>query len=796
MKKGILCILLSIVMLVPMLTSCTQEADLTGVEASVYTLYTIVDEKTTPEAIRQVELALNRILFYRLNVILKLEMVSEAEYDKLIEDKFAEMEAYEETRNEQSLSTESESSESGKSKEVLTGDKILDLLEDGKEIPLKEPRLDIFLVRGYDKYYDLASNNMLSALDEKLSNEAKALKSSIHSTFFNAALVNGKTYGVPVNKAIGEYTYMVFDSELLEKYNVDPNTIKSLEDLEDYLALIKEGEEGIVPLKSAKESANLQFLIENGFPAIVDKEGYVNSAYSDSTAGKALKKYFSMIARYQASGYFGNTAVEDGAEDTNRYAVRIESGSIDEINKRLDADKDEYQFSLYSNPIAINENTIDNIFCVSKYVVSNELTDVMKIVSALNTDAELMNILTYGVENEHYKLDDNGQVERLNENYMIAPEHAGNSFITYTLHGESPNKWDDAIRQNQDAIASPSLGFTMVPDTYTYEEDGEEITVNEPDYVGVLNKIIVEKYYPLFMSGTAVEIDYDTLYETAKEEITNEFITELNTLYETNILKPQFSAELRDEITESEGPELLANATAYVMSVYRNDVIKTLTNKLKKEFAEANPDASEDDILDYVDDTLTDEYIDEHFSDYYSDEVVEEMINSVYLDDLNVVIDAAIEEMTTSNEYISRFNELKNSDAYVNELNAMLQFDAPDKIVKKIDSYITLELENVITLMFEEVELELQAEVYGFIEEYAEKLGMTEEEILISIGYLVEKTATEEEEGATEGETSEEGDEEPEVTYEPAYTTWFEFVLQDKVTRTYYQLFGDPAQKE
>ena len=94
MKKGILCILLSLLLLAPMFASCQQEADFTETEARIYTLYTIVDESTTPEAIQKVELALNRILFYRLGVILKLEMVTEDQYDKLIEDKFAEVEAY------------------------------------------------------------------------------------------------------------------------------------------------------------------------------------------------------------------------------------------------------------------------------------------------------------------------------------------------------------------------------------------------------------------------------------------------------------------------------------------------------------------------------------------------------------------------------------------------------------------------------------------------------------------------------------------------------------------------------
>ena len=403
MKKGILCILLSLILLVPTLVSCQQEADFTGTEASIYTLYTIVDESTTDEAIHQVELALNRIMFYRLGVILKLEMVTEEEYDKLIEDKFAEMEEYQlakknknKDKKESSVSSEEISEE-----DIMTGDKILDLLEEGKDIPLEEPRLDIFLVRGYDDYYELATNGKLAALDEKLNNEAKSLKSSIHSTLFTAAKVNGKTYGVPVNNAIGEYTYLVFDKEILDQHGIDPNTLKSVEDLQDYLKTVKENNPDVIPLKNAKESTDISFLSNEGFPALI-YNGEVIDAYSNNK----FKNYFAMLARYKALGYLGDTVASETEEsDDARYAVRIETGNIDSIEAKLADTGYEYEYSLYSAPLATNETTIDNIFCVSEYVVTSELTDVMKIVTAINTDAQLMNttLLTITVKSKDVK---------------------------------------------------------------------------------------------------------------------------------------------------------------------------------------------------------------------------------------------------------------------------------------------------------------------------------------------------------------------------------------------------------
>ena len=167
----IIAVILAIVMIVPLFTACQSESDLSGSEVSIYTLYTIKDEKTTEKAVREVELALNRILFYRLGVILDLVMVNEDEYEELIDKKFDDMAEYEAYKKEQSKNNKNnknnKTSSEESSKDVMDGDKILDLLADGKDIPLENPRLDIFLVRGYDNYYELATTNKLAALDER-----------------------------------------------------------------------------------------------------------------------------------------------------------------------------------------------------------------------------------------------------------------------------------------------------------------------------------------------------------------------------------------------------------------------------------------------------------------------------------------------------------------------------------------------------------------------------------------------------------------------------------------------------
>lgn len=846
MKKGILCILLSILMLVPMFASCSSEVVIEDVEANIYTLYTIKDEETTPEAIRQVELALNRILFHRLGVILKLVMVNEDEYDQLIADKYAEVEEYRLAKKEnKDESSEAESSTDEEvSIDVMTGDDILDILEEGGEIPLEEPRLDIFLVRGYDKYYDLATNGKLASLDEKLNNEGKALKSSIHSTLFTAAKVGNKTYGVPVNNAIGEYTYLVYDADLLAQHNVDPNTLTTLEDLRDYLDVVKKNNPDVVPLKNVKESTAFNFLSNEGFPALVllndlGKRHVVN-AYKDSQ----FNDYYSMIARYNALGYISDSFGTDAEEDANtRYAVRFESGTIDSITKNLQKEygkEQKFEFTEFSPPIATNENTIDNIFCVSEFVSStNELTEVIEIMEAINTDAQLMNILTYGVENVHYQLDDDGFVVRKEdvvqinnpENpeeqivvknvYIVDPNHVGNCFITHILKDTehdttNANLWTDAIKQNQDAIVSPSLGFTSNPKKFSYKvtvevedpdnpgtmiEQEDTIDIYEPDYFEVINEI-VDKYYPALLAGNAVEFNYEELYAKAEEEITADFVDRLDEQFEENVLKPIFAEKMREEVTKNQGKEIREYAEAVVREDLRDDVKKKLKNKLNSKLKAENPDKTNSEINAMVKELLTDELIDENFPSYYTEEEILEQVEIAYKNDLEAAIDDAIDDIEDTEEYDKAFNDLRNSEEYQNQLNLMLSYDAPNKIIALVDDYIADAIAAYTDNIIAEIETAIEATVNTFIEENAEVLGLTKDEIYVEIGYFEEETVetegeegeapAEDEEAEGEGEGEGEGEAEPEKTYVAKYETWFDFVFQEKIVDPYYLIFGDP----
>ena len=440
-KKFIALLLVTLMLFSGVLTSCSDTVVIDSVAAKVYTLYTIAEEGTTQEGIRATELALNRLVFYRLGFLVKLVMVPEAEYDQLIEDKLAELAEYEANKKGGSSSSSSADSNAETSEEVLTGEVLLDRLDQGQDIEPDRPRLDLFLVRGSEQYQDLINRGLLTKLNTNLGAEGKTLKDYIYPTFINAATINKNIYGVPMNTGIGEYEYIVFDTELLQKYGVDAATMKTMEDLEDYLALIKANEPDVVPLQKAAASPDFSFLFSEGFPAYVNNKFVVSSLEDE-----ALNAYYAMIAKYNSLGY-----ISEDVDENQRFAVTFVKGQQSDVDALSEKTGYEYTSNVYALPTATEDNTLQNLFCISKYCVSDDLTNVVKFLALLETDPELQNVLTYGVEGQHYELvpytaDDNetyDQVKLLEgSNYITKREYTGNAFQCYTMVGEDPLMWE------------------------------------------------------------------------------------------------------------------------------------------------------------------------------------------------------------------------------------------------------------------------------------------------------------------------------------------------------------------
>ncbi len=790
-------------MLMPTLASCTKEADYEEEAAPVYTIYSIKSDDTTDDAIRAVELAINRIIFYRLGVCVKLMLYTEDEYEAAIEAKFAELEAYEAKKeedkknNKNNTSSEISDESDGTSQDILTGEKILDNLENGIDTELETPRLDIFLVRGFDTYSKLAAEKKLAALDEKLSSEAKLIKDYVHPYFFQAAKYNSKTYGVPCNTTIGQYRYIVFDKELLNKYEYDAKTMSSVSDLQEYLALIKENEPDVIPLQTATDSSDYSFMFENGFATYVDSTGHVVSSYEDS----GLLGYLAMIARYNALGYFANSEGKTAETDPDaRFAVSFVDGNELDIETLAAKTGREYDYNVYQVPTATNENTIDSLLCISSYCVSNELDDVAKLLSMLYTDEDLQNLLAHGVKNEHYMLDDNEQVVRLTtvdgDAYSVDRLYAGNQFISTTLAGEDKTIWEKAKEQNRDAVISNTLGFSIQQSSFTYkDENKKKVTIYEPDYCKILSEVI-EKYYPTLMQGKAVDFNIEEFTSIATETVYNNIRQTLTDEYATK-LQTEKSAQIAEDYAKTaEAKELYQTAYDTIMASIKKAVKNKLKSKFKKEleakYQDAGIEKTSAEISAEAEAMVTDELIEENKFSVYTEEEFNDLVAAQYNNQVAKKVNALVTEYLESAQYKKALSDYASTPEFEAEVESRFVKSGKEEVDAAIDENIAEKISEISAEIIAEFNTEIEKAVNEFVDQYLDVLvssgdssfeDFTKEKLLTEIGYYTE-----------EYETDDDGNkvEDAEPTYTAKYDSYFEFVWQGKIRTQYYKAYGDP----
>lgn len=94
-------------------------------------------------------------------------------------------------------------------------------------------QVDIVCVCGYDNYQRYIKNGWLAELNEELSGSSKAILTYVNDKFMDAAKSGDATYGIPNNKAIGSYKYLLINKELFDFYQYNIQSISSLSD--DYV---------------------------------------------------------------------------------------------------------------------------------------------------------------------------------------------------------------------------------------------------------------------------------------------------------------------------------------------------------------------------------------------------------------------------------------------------------------------------------------------------------------------------------------------------------------------------------
>lgn len=321
--------------------------------------------------------------------------------------------------------------------------------------------------------FDYVGNQTKGAfipLDDLLNKYAPDVKKSMPEFVINATKIGGKIYGIPSYQTVTNKEGFIVAKEFADKYKLDANSIKKLEDIEPFLKQIKDNEKGIIPFVVSRGgklgNAMRQFNLEgiNGIAAVdlSNPDKVINLYESDN-----YKKYLTLIRSWYTKGYINDDAAtvknENDVYKTGKVAVAFHNvlkPGVEAERKVSSGGKDQITIPL-TKPFVSTGTIITTMNAISK--TSKNPERAMMLINLVNTNKDLFNLLSFGVKDKHYTLNGNAVKVKDDATYKGADWVFGNVFNGTPLDGKDPAIPDQTKKENESATPSPLNGFKFIP---------------------------------------------------------------------------------------------------------------------------------------------------------------------------------------------------------------------------------------------------------------------------------------------------------------------------------------------
>lgn len=356
---------------------------------------------------------------------------------------------------------------------------------------------DIAFASGPDQG-DYAGNAKKGAwldLTDYLQQNGKGMYQAIDPLFWGGASIDGKIYGVPTNKELAVPEWWMYPKELVDKYHIDISNYRTLESLEPLLKMIQQNEPDYLPME-LDQSANNFFALD-GYEYIISREIPLMVKSDDSGMEivnifdtPIAKSKLNTLRKYYKEGYINEAAAISNNQQliNGRKVFWKQAGGGPYCDVVWSASRGyPVVAQQVSRTMVTTESTRGGLMVVNSHTkYPKECVDFLNL---LNTDAEVRNLINYGIEGVHYKLTSESQVSIIdNALYSGVTYTQGNWFVLETTVNDPKDKWDKYKAFNSSAIKSKMLGFTA--DTSGYSAEVTAITQ------------IWLKYYPCLMTGS------------------------------------------------------------------------------------------------------------------------------------------------------------------------------------------------------------------------------------------------------------------------------------------------------
>ena len=439
--KKILAILLAAVLAAGLFAGCSGDSASSGSEYDqVVYAYATFNNIPTEEALDEVEEAINVITREKIGAEITLKPIAIADYSQSV-----------------SLS-----------------------LQGGEKIDIMES------IGDFNNYL---STSMALDITELIDTYAPETKELVGEDWLAACEYQGALYGIPDYKPLALTPMIIYRQDVADELGLDMSSVTCIEDLTDIFAQIKEAKPDMTPLAIVETGNVGVFNLPYGVDYLSDdynqpvgvligddmtvqdfystdlfleKANLVRDWYNNGYVMKDAATTTSTSTELMASGnYFGWIAAYSYPEADTAASFVSQCGGYPLAAKTLDA--------AYLTTGGVNS--------ISWMLAANTQVPeaAMKFLNLTYTDAEIANLIIWGLEGRDYVLDENGNAAypegqdatTVPYTAQISCGVVGNQFIQYLPVGSSYESLEWELEQNRTADTSPAMGFSFDSANYT-----------------------------------------------------------------------------------------------------------------------------------------------------------------------------------------------------------------------------------------------------------------------------------------------------------------------------------------
>jgi putative aldouronate transport system substrate-binding protein len=343
-----------------------------------------------------------------------------------------------------------------------------------------EPCDIIFTAPWTNSYTNNVANGSLLEIEDLLKEEAPGLWASMPESTWDAARINGNIYGV-INQQIFPKPWGVHvRTDLLEKYDFSLETVTQWEDMEPFLEAVRDGE-GITPVYADDNSGSSLWRTQYyGYDGLDDGIGFIGIKADDETLTVVnlietpeYREAANLSKKWVDAGYFPDTLTStDEARAAFRAGLFAMGYHVEKPGNDVEMQSAvgwEFESKNLTDPLILDTSgataTLNAICATSEHPV-----EAMRVLEKLNTDAEIYNLLSRGIEGVHWVWEDEEAqiitypegVDSTTSGYNPNTDWMfGNQFNAYYRDEAQVGAWEATKKMNDEAYPSQALGFVV-----------------------------------------------------------------------------------------------------------------------------------------------------------------------------------------------------------------------------------------------------------------------------------------------------------------------------------------------